>query len=124
MAVVCHKQIQQSVVVVVEPAGRDGPHLAAVVHGAAQTRFRCDVGERAVAIVVKKLISVDVGQKQIGPAVVVVIAHGRAHPITRSGDSGALGNIGERSIAVVVKQAVVILRDRFHQDGISAPLTR
>ncbi len=63
----------------------------------------------------KKLISVDVGQKQVGPAVVVVIAHGHAHPITRSGDSGALGNIGERSIAVVVKQAVVILRAGFHQ---------
>ena len=115
LAVICNEQVQQPVVVVVEPTGRDGPHLAAFVQGAAQTRFRGDIGERAVAIVVKELIAVDVGQKQVGPAVVVVVAHRHAHPVAGSGDSGALGDVGERSIAVVVKQAVLVLRTRLHQ---------
>ena len=55
--------------------------------------------------------------KQIGPSVVVVVAYRRAHSITSPGYASSLGNIGERSIAVVVKQAVVILRIRLHQGG-------
>ena len=113
--VIHNEQVQQSVVVVVKPARRDGPHLAALVQGAAQARFRGDVRERAVAIIVKELIPIDVGHKQVGPAVIVVVPHRHAHPIACSGHSGALGDVRERSIAVVVEQAVVILRARFHQ---------
>src|ERR1017187_360831 len=63
----------------------------------------------------KKLISIDIGEEQVGPAVIVVIAYSDAHPVTRSGNSGALSNIRKRSIAVVVVQAVVILGARFHE---------
>ena len=76
------------------------------MHGAAQTGFCGDLCEGAIAIVVKELISVDVGQKQVRPAIVVIIAHRRAHAVTRSGHSGALRHVGECSIAVVVEEAI------------------
>ncbi len=113
--VIHDEQVQQTIVVVIEPARRDGPHFAAIVQGAAQARFRGYVRERTVAIIVKELISIDVGHKQVGPAVIIVVPHCHAHPIAGSGHSGALGDVRERSIAVVVEQAVVILRSRFHQ---------
>src|ERR1035438_9782909 len=63
----------------------------------------------------KKLVPIDIGEEQVWPAVIVVIAYSDAHPVPRSGDSGALSNIRKRSIAIVVVQAVVILGPRLHQ---------
>ena len=53
-AVVDYKQIQLAVVVVVEPASADGPHLLAIHLGAAEPGLRGYVGECAVAVVMGK----------------------------------------------------------------------
>src|ERR1035438_2690045 len=81
LAVVGDEEIQQAVVVVVEPARRDRPHLPALQHGAADARFRRYVAERAIAVVVEELIPVDVGEINVGPAVVIVVAHRHAHAV-------------------------------------------
>ena len=77
-AVVHHEQVQQAVVVVIEPAGADRPHLLALKHSAADTRLVGGIGEGTVAVIVKELIARDAGDEDVGPAVVIVVAHGHA----------------------------------------------
>ena len=46
------------------------------------------------------------GDEQIGPAVVVVIADGDAHPEASAGHTGFFRHIGEGAVAIVLVQRV------------------
>src|SRR5580658_4392210 len=117
LAVIDHKQIEQTVVVVIEPAGANRPHLFSVEQRPAHTRFGGGVSESAVSIVMKQLIAGNVCDKKIRPSIVIVIAHRYSHPVAHSGHPGPLRHIGERAIVVVVKEAVPILRGIFLERG-------
>jgi len=60
-------------------------------------------------------IAVNAGDKQIGKAVVIVVAHGYSHVEAGSQQPGLRGHVREDSIAVVAIEAVVILRRGFFQ---------
>jgi len=60
-----------------------------------------DVGERSVAVVVVKNRFSVIGDKEVRPAVVVVIAGANADTISRVADSGAVGNVFKSSVAPV-----------------------
>jgi hypothetical protein len=63
--------------------------------------LRGDVGEFAVAFVVEKPVAADGGDKNIRPAVVVVIADGHADAVKANVQSGAGRHIGKVTGAVV-----------------------
>jgi len=65
-----NEQVQKTIVVVIAP--RDGPRIAAIIHRNAVEDF----GERPVTVVVieKVVLSEAVGDEQIEPAVIVIIA--------------------------------------------------
>src|SRR5207237_8585608 len=62
LAVIRYEQVEQPIVVVIEPSRRNGPHLSAIVEGAAQAGFRGNVAKRPVTIVMKKAVSIDIGE--------------------------------------------------------------
>jgi len=62
----------------------------------------------AVVIVVKELVFSHIGEKNIRPAVIVVVADGHAHPIALSHYAGLLSDVGESAVTVVVIEAVPV----------------
>jgi hypothetical protein len=65
---------------------------------------RCcgDVAERAVARVLEQLILAEVRDEHVGEAIVVVVRAGHAHRVPRSVELGALGDVGEGRVVIVV----------------------
>ena len=61
-------------------------------------------------IVVEELVAGHVRDIDIGPAVVIVVADGHAHPVALAGDAGFFGDIGEGAVAIVVEEAVPVFR--------------
>ena len=68
------------------------------------------IGEGAVAVVAVKAIGAVevVGDVDIGPTIVVVIPPDDAEPFVVSGNTGLFGDFGERAVAVVVIEVVVL----------------
>jgi len=95
--VVGDEQIEPSVFVVVEPSGAGGPSAFIDNSG-----FGRDIGESAVAIVVIKDSAAVASYVQIGKTVVVEISDGDTLPIMPlAADTGFLGDIRKRSVAIV-----------------------
>jgi hypothetical protein len=76
-----------------------------------RTHARCggDIGERAVAAIVVQHVRPEARDVQIDPAIVVVVAGAGTHSVPALADTGATGHVLERSIAAVVKQAMLRL---------------
>ena len=74
-----------------------------------------DVLESAVAQIVVEDVSVHAGDENVRVAVIVEVRDGNGHGIAASRQSGAVGHIGEMTIAVVLEQSVVKLRLAFVQ---------
>src|SRR5258708_634631 len=95
VGVIYYEQIQPSIVVIVEPTGRNRPLVAldASLFGY--------VLKLAVAQVAIKNVPVDAGDKQIRVAIVVVICRRDAHRIARARHSGLQRYVGELHPAVI-----------------------
>src|SRR5450432_2859419 len=98
--VIGDQQVEITVFVVIEPSGAGGPSTFIGDSG-----LGGDIGKRAVAIVVIQNRAAVAGDIQVGVAVVIEIADRDALPVvTRAANAGRVGNVGERSVAVVVIQ--------------------
>src|SRR5262249_18532796 len=94
-AVVADKQIEAAIPVVVQERGaRREPRVA---HSCPPG----DVRERAVPVVVEEEVRPQRGEVEVGPAVVVVVAHSDTHPVAIDGEAGLLRDIVERAVASV-----------------------
>jgi len=102
-----------AVAVVVDEGAAVAPGFA----GAADACFFADVGERAIAVVVIEDVFSVVGDVEIFPAIVVVIAD--ANSLAPSGVSEAyfLGDVGERAVVIVVIEMAGL---RFSMCGIES----
>src|SRR4051794_12328267 len=99
--IVDDEQVEQAVVVVVEPAGADGEHLSELWMHSRHPGLRRDIRKRTIAVVVKQLVVVDAGDVEVGATVVVIVGRRNAHPISSASNTGPFGDIGEGAIAVV-----------------------
>ncbi len=97
---VADKQIQPSVVVVVEPHRARGPS------GSRDAGLFRNVSEGSVAVVVIQNASSILGHVQIGKAVAVIVAHGDTLPVAAGRDAGLLRDVGEGSISIVAIERV------------------
>src|SRR5580700_11567054 len=75
LAVIDNEEVEQTVIVIVEPPGAHGPHFVTIEQSTAYARSRCHVGKRSVSVVMKSLIAGYVYDEQIGPSVIIVITH-------------------------------------------------
>src|ERR1700680_4059959 len=80
----------------------EGAAVAPGFAGASDAGFFTDVGESAVAIVVVEDIFSVIGDVEIFPAIVVVIADANALAPPGVGQAGFLRDIGEGSVVIVV----------------------
>src|SRR5215472_1312397 len=102
-----HVEVAVAIVV----GGRDAhSRLRLSVRAIGGAGFNGDIGERAVVIVaVKRRRRGVVGDVDIGPGVVVEVANQNTEAIgaRRFEDAGFLADVGERAVAVVVKQDIL-----------------
>ena len=70
--------------------------------GSEQARFLRDIGESAVAIVVKQNVLAPVGDEDIVEAVVIVVGDGDAVGPPAARETGFFGHIGEGAVAIVL----------------------
>ena len=73
----------------------------------------CNIGKRAVAVVMVQKIAVDTGNVEVRPAVVVVVRRCDAHAVAFTAKSSFFCDVGKRSVVVVVIQAIVEARTVF-----------
>src|SRR5689334_25417443 len=86
-----------AVLVVVDPSGAGTEFL-----GSEQARFLRDIGERAVAIVMKKVALAVGGDEKIVEAVVVVVADSHAQSKHLDVEPGFVGYVGKGAVVIVV----------------------
>ena len=75
-----------------------------------ETSFGGDVRERAVAIVVVERVAVNATDKQVGPAVIVVVGDGYGDVKARAEETGFFRHVGKHAVAVVSVKTVRELR--------------
>src|SRR5207248_2847165 len=96
--VIADKEIETAVAVVVQPRTSGAPADLFVVDAG----FSRDIGEGAVAAVVKKDVVSPEAAKQIVPPIVVVIADAHARLPAGAGQAGPFCDVGEGSVAIVL----------------------
>src|SRR5260370_22126341 len=84
----------------VSPSGAGRPSTAG------NPRLGGDVGKRAIAVVVVKLVATVCGDVQIFPAVAVVVAHRHTHTVACTLKSGVFRNILKRAILFLMLDTV------------------
>jgi hypothetical protein len=117
MAVVDDEKIEQPIVVVVEPARADGPHLLTMGVCSRDSGFGGDVSEGGVAVIAEKLVARDVCDKDVGVAVVVEVTNGNAHAIARSGYASFFSDVSECAVMVVAEKSIPVGRRRLFERG-------
>src|SRR5580698_4250051 len=90
------EEIEFAVVVVVEPDGAGGK--SRITH----SRLGGDIGEFAVAEIVEEMIGADGCDVDVDFAIIVVVRCGASQAVYFDGEPGLAGNVGERSVFVVV----------------------
>ena len=107
--VVDHKQIEQPVVVDIDPRGADRPERAVLAIGLIDFRLFGHVGEGAVSVVAIEPVAMDAADKEVLVAVVVVVADGGGCVVAAAGQAGLLRDIRKMALAIVGKQPVGVL---------------
>ena len=100
VGIIDHEQIQPTIVVIVEPAGGNGPLVALDASGFGY------VLKSAITQIAIESIAVHTGDKQIRVAVIVIVRRCGAHGIARPRHSGFPGNVSELHSAVVAVKPV------------------
>ncbi len=98
--VVGDEQIEVAVAVVVDECAARVPARAFARHAG----FLADIGESAVAVVVIENVLAEVGDEQIVPAIVVVVADANALSPAGVRDAGLRGHVGESAVAIIAKK--------------------
>ena len=118
LQIVDDEQIEQAIVVDVDPHGGNRPQWSVLRIGAlVEACLYGDIGKSAVAVVVVQGVAMDSGDEDVRMAIVVVVANGYTDVKSRSLESCLFGDVGESAITVIAKETVVILRRSFLQGG-------
>ena len=109
-------QVQQAVVVVVEPRG---VHAERIRRFAADAGALRDIGKRAVAIIVIERVAAGAANEQVRVPVIIVVAHGHSEIEAQAfaRQAGGASHVFEGPVAFVAQQAVVIGRVGFFHLG-------
>ncbi len=106
--IVHHEEIEQPIVVVVEPPCSHRPSLAEFWNHPSNSCLLGHVGECTVSIVMEKLVAVDSGHVKIDESIIVVVAGGHSHRIPDPLQARFLGYIGEGAVPIVAEEAVPV----------------
>ena len=93
-----HEKIKKAVMIIVAPRGTCGPATKT------DTSFSGNVCKRTIVIVVIQPILAVVGDIDVRPSIVIVVADGNAKTPPFVGNSSCFGNVGKCAVVVVVKE--------------------
>src|SRR5215469_17733382 len=99
--VIGHDEIQLPVSIVVHEGTTCAPSLARSGH----SRLFCDFGEYTVIVVIELVLTV-IGNVEIFPSVVIVVADANALSPTRCGETSLCSHIREGAVVIVVVETV------------------
>ncbi len=110
-----HDEVEQAVVVEVDPGRAGGPGVS-WRRVASRAGAHSDIGEGAVAVVVVQVIAAVARDVQVFEAVVVVVADSHAHAVAHALQPGLLGHVLEGAVLALVVEPVpvfgrLLLRD-------------
>ena len=95
--VVGHVEIEIAVVVVVTES-RAGAPVSRISHSS----FLGDIGERSVVIIVVEHGAIEIGDVEVFPAIVVVVADGHSEAPSAMPDARLGADVGESAVVIVV----------------------
>jgi hypothetical protein len=106
--VVDYEEVEQPVVVYIQPRAAHRPQRAVLRVGLVQPGFFSDIGKGAVAVVMIKLVAMHAADENILIAVVIVIADG--NPVRKTGarEPGFFRDVPKIALAVVFKKPVEV----------------
>src|ERR1700722_560466 len=99
--VIRHDKVEAAIAIVIYECATRTPRLARSSH----TCIAGDFGEDSVLVVVKAVLAV-VGDIEIFPSIVVVVADANPLPPSGRGEAGLRGHVGERAVMIVAIQVV------------------
>src|SRR5260370_23766709 len=119
--IVDHKEVQEAVVIDVQPRSANRPQESVLLVRLIESGFHRDIGECAVAVVVVQPVLMNSANKDILVAIVVIVSNGDAIVETSARQSGLFVNILEVTVAVVLEKSIGVLRRAlFHGRDISS----
>ena len=101
--IIGYEKIEVAIAIVVEKSASRSPASIAFVK---QPRLPGDIGKRAVSIVAVKNILTVVSDEDIFKTIIVIVTDGHSTGPTCAQQSGFFGDIGKRSIPIILVQAV------------------
>src|ERR1039457_1974429 len=99
-------EVEQSIIVHINPGARDCPERPVLGIGLIKTSFGGYVHEGPVTIVVIERIALNARDKNVFVSVVIVVANCDSDIVASSRYPGLLGYVGEVSVAVVLEKAI------------------
>src|SRR5207247_6387776 len=87
-------------IVVIKPCGAGSPA------GSAQAGLFRHIRKRPIAIVVIQNAAAVLRDVEIGPAVIIIVSYGGAHPVAAAGNTRFFRDVGKSAVAIVVAQRV------------------
>src|SRR5215468_1715826 len=113
LEIVNNDQVEEAVVVNVNPRSRNRPERAVFRIRLVETGLGRDISESPVPVVVIERVAIDAGDEDVFKPIVVVVSDGNARVVARSSQSCLLRDVGEVSLAIILEKAVVVLRRIF-----------
>ena len=108
--VIDDQQIQQAVVIHIQPNRAHGPERSVFRIGLIETGLGRHVRECAISVVVIERVLIDAGDKDVFVSIVVIVGHRDAHIIAAAREACLFGHIREVPMAVVFKKTIEIFR--------------
>src|SRR6185369_9098612 len=113
--IICDKQIEFPVAIIVEPGSGNSPEFLPGGESPAHPSSFGYIAERAVSVVVIEKIAVEAGDVKIRMAVVVVIRSRRTHTVALSTHPRAIRHVHECSIVIIAIEPIGKLALVLHQ---------
>ena len=110
LQVIDDDEIEQPIVIHVNPGSGDGPKPSKLRIGFVEAGFGGDIREGPVSVVVIERVAIHAGDKNVLISIVVVVADSHAGVVAGPEKPGFFGYVGEVSLAIVLEQAVVVFR--------------
>src|ERR1039458_10882762 len=79
--IVHDKQVEPPVIVIVDPASGYSPGVSVSRNPPTDACLLCHIGERAISVIVKKLIGIYTGDIEIDETIIVVVSPRHAHRV-------------------------------------------
>src|ERR1041385_743168 len=110
LQVVDDKEIEQAVIIYIHPGSAHRPQGSVFRVRFGEARLLANIREGAVPVIVIESVAVNACYEDVFEPVIVVVSNRNAHVEPNSLQPCLLGDVGERAVAIVMKEPVPVFR--------------